>query len=134
MSSITSLTSTPTGLSAVNIHAAWSQERLARGSHRRFGQRHHAGGSRQRLSKIYSAACCSRLEQTVGAQSSAAAPAPGATDPIAGVPATAGTAAPGGTSQSASALLQNYLNNSLQNPAAGGSRAAAAQPKLSLSV
>ncbi len=133
MSSITSLTSTPTGLSAVNIRPHGHK----RGS--------HVGATDDSDSATTPAvpattqqnsfgSLLQSLEQTVGAQSSAAAPAPGATDPIAGVPATAGTAAPGGTSQSASALLQNYLNNSLQNPAAGGSRAAAAQPKLSLSV
>ncbi len=136
MSSIASLSSTLTGLSAVNIHPHGHKRGSRVGSTDDSGSDSTTAVPATTQQNLFGSLLQS-LEQTMAAQSGTAAPAPGATAPIAGVPATSSTAAAsaaaGGTLQPASALLQNYANNSLRNPSAGGFQAAA-QRKLSFSV
>jgi hypothetical protein len=126
MSSIPSLTSASSALPALSIHTHSHKKGAHVGSTDDSGSSGAAQAPAGSVQNLFGRLLQS-LEQVIGLQLSAAKPAATAAIATAGAGATASTGAAAASTQSASTLLQNYLNNlspradSSQMPKAAGS-------------
>jgi hypothetical protein len=126
MSSISNLTSASSALPTINIHTHGHKKGSLVGSTDDSSANSAAQAPAGSVQNLFGTLLQS-LEQVIGLQLSPAKPAATAPTAAAGAgasttAATASTAAAPASTQSASNLLQNYLNNLAHNPRVNGSQ------------